>query len=109
MRRKEASLWLPCDSHDMQTSTSIIQPLRPGTTLACQALNGLCAVGLCEADGCTVTLATGACDDEDPCNGLEVCSDGTCVPTDIPLCGDGVTDSSCGETCEPCIRPLMVP
>ncbi len=74
--------------------------------------------------GCTANCScqgNGDCDDGDPCNGSETCASNVCAPGTalgddtacgtgriciaggcrLSVCGDGYTDSSIGEECDP--------
>jgi hypothetical protein len=75
-----------------------------GTPLNCSALTGPCSNGICDeaTDRCVrVTLNEGlACDDADACTTGEICTAGFCTGGG-GVCGDGIADPGCNETCEP--------
>lgn len=74
---------------------------------ACPATPAGAAVG---ATGCTCTQL--ACDDGNPCNGVEICADGACLPGDPIDCTSAAvcaTDAECGDrdactTAERCVQ-----
>ncbi len=70
----------------------------------CSALTGPCSNGVCDeaTDRCVrVPLNEGLpCDDGDSCTATDICTSGFCAGGGA-VCGDGVIDPSCSETCEP--------
>jgi hypothetical protein len=54
--------------------------------------DGACTFGICDpAAGCTGMAAanTQTCDDGDPCDGIDHCVEGECLPGEVPDCDDG--------------------
>ena len=58
---------------------------------------GRCAGAACEAGLC-VSVPLPVCDDGNPCNGVETCTDGVCSPATTSPCEDG--DLCTGDLCD---------
>ncbi len=91
-----------CDDGDGCTeSDACLAGTCAGTALDCSGLTDACLVGTCDPAlgrcGAVPRADGSACDDEDPCTGMDVCSSGVCggTATDCSALTDGCNVGRC--------------
>ncbi|MBI5505926.1 MAG: DUF11 domain-containing protein [Deltaproteobacteria bacterium] len=71
----------------------------PGAAMTCDDFN-VCTDEACDPSvGCQFFSNSLACDDADPCTPADTCVAGACQGSGS-LCGNGIGDGGCGETCD---------